>query len=76
MDLLALLTVSIHHSSFHSHSHSTIGLRLGKVALKPVEWSEINAGLGQAVLLLDTVGSKVSFSFEFLLVPFGSWSRY
>ena len=31
------------------------GLRLGRTAQQPVEWEEINAAWGQAVLLLSTL---------------------
>jgi beclin 1 len=41
----------------------------------PVEWEEINAGLGQANLLLYCLARKVKLEFKrFRLVPYGSYS--
>jgi beclin 1 len=41
-----------------------------------VDWSEINAALGQTLLLLYTVAKKLNFKFKsFKLVPNGSFSR-
>lgn len=44
--------------------------------LQPVEWSEINSALGQAVMLLALVASRVGHVFaRYRLVPIGSFSR-
>ncbi|KAI9767851.1 MAG: autophagy protein 6 [Geoglossum umbratile] len=52
------------------------GLRLGRLANQPVEWSEINAAWGQTLLLLATVADKLGFTFEgYRLKPMGSTSR-
>ncbi|EPS40578.1 hypothetical protein H072_5570 [Dactylellina haptotyla CBS 200.50] len=52
------------------------GLRLGKLATQPVEWSEINAAWGQTLLLLHTVADKLGFVFEnYRLKPMGSTSK-
>lgn len=40
------------------------GLRLGRVPGVNVEWAEINAAWGQALLLLYTIARKVDFTFE------------
>jgi hypothetical protein len=49
----------VHHDLFRiwfDASCGTIsGLRLGRTAQQAVEWPEINAAWGQAVLLLDTL---------------------
>ena len=61
-----LKRTSVHHDLFRiwfDGSCGTIsGLRLGRTAQQAVEWPEINAAWGQALLLLDTlarVGSWV-----------------
>ncbi|XP_006460757.1 hypothetical protein AGABI2DRAFT_69268 [Agaricus bisporus var. bisporus H97] len=52
------------------------GLRLGRVPGVPVEWAEINAAWGQALLLLYTVARKLDYTFiNYRLVPMGSFSR-
>ncbi|KZF26110.1 APG6-domain-containing protein [Xylona heveae TC161] len=52
------------------------GLRLGRLANPPVEWTEINAAWGQTLLLLQTVAEKLGFAFEgYRLRPMGSTSR-
>ncbi|TDL25970.1 APG6-domain-containing protein [Rickenella mellea] len=52
------------------------GLRLGRVGGVTVEWSEINAAWGQALLLLYTIARKLDLAFEnYRLVPMGSFSR-
>ncbi|KAL5507319.1 ATG6 [Sanghuangporus vaninii] len=52
------------------------GLRLGRVSGVHVEWAEINAAWGQALLLLYTIARKLDFTFEnYRLVPMGSFSR-
>ncbi|KAL7681293.1 putative atg6/Beclin, atg6, BARA domain, atg6/beclin, coiled-coil domain-containing protein [Plasmopara halstedii] len=62
---------------WHDGLFGTInGLRLGRLPLKPVEWVEINAALGQAVLLLATIADRANFEFSRnRLVPRGSFSR-
>ncbi|KXN90987.1 Beclin-1-like protein B [Leucoagaricus sp. SymC.cos] len=52
------------------------GLRLGRVPGVPVEWAEINAAWGQALLLLYTIARKLDYTFtNYRLVPMGSFSR-
>ena len=36
------------------------GFRLGRTSKEPVEWTEINAAWGQAVLLLHTMAQVIS----------------
>lgn len=51
------------------------GLRLGRQSGKPVEWAEINAAWGQALLLLVVVAERLDFSFkDYKLRPVGSTS--
>eukprot|EP00842_Homolaphlyctis_polyrhiza_P005955 jgi/Hompol1/6360/HPOL_004962-RA len=60
---------------WHDGLFGTInGLRLGRLQSHPVEWSEINAAIGQTVLLLDTLANKLGFTFA-KLIPMGSFSR-
>ncbi|KAM5457654.1 Vacuolar protein sorting-associated protein atg6 [Microsporum audouinii] len=52
------------------------GLRLGRLASPPVEWSEINAAWGQTLLLLATIAERIGFQFQgYKLRPMGSTSR-
>ncbi|CAI5717098.1 unnamed protein product [Peronospora farinosa] len=62
---------------WHDGLFGTInGLRLGRLPSKPVEWVEINAAMGQAVLLLATIADRAGFEFSRnRLVPRGSFSR-
>jgi beclin 1 len=62
---------------WHDGNFGTInGLRLGRLPSKPVEWIEINAALGQAVLLLATIAERSNLEFtRNKLIPRGSYSR-
>ncbi|KAJ2866392.1 autophagy protein [Coemansia aciculifera] len=53
------------------------GFRLGgRSSPHSVEWSEINAAWGQALLLLQTVARRLSYDFlDYKLIPMGSYSR-
>ncbi|KAI9216390.1 autophagy protein Apg6-domain-containing protein [Blastocladiella britannica] len=52
------------------------GFRLGRHPTQPVEWPEINAGWGQACLMLDTLARMLQFTFAgFRLIPMGSTSK-
>lgn len=61
----------------HDGTFATInGLRLGRLSNKPVDWSEINAAWGHALLLLVTVADKLGYQFEgYEPQPMGSTSR-
>lgn len=66
-------TFCISHDGFFGTIN---GLRLGRLANPPVDWSEINAAWGQTLLLLSTVAEKLGFAFEgYRLRPLGSTSR-
>lgn len=48
----------------HNGPYATInGFRVGQMAAAPVEWNEINAGLGEAALLLQTLANSVGLEF-------------
>lgn len=66
-------TFSIHHDG----NFATInGLRLGRLSTKPVDWPEINAAWGQALLLVVTVADKLGYKFEgYEPLPMGSTSK-
>ncbi|KAI1827179.1 autophagy protein Apg6-domain-containing protein [Xylaria intraflava] len=67
-------TFSIHHDG----NFATInGLRLGKLSSKPVDWPEINAAWGQALLLVVTVADKLGYKFVdgYEPLPMGSTSK-
>lgn len=61
----------------HDGSFATInGLRLGRLSNKPVDWPEINAAWGHALLLLVTVADKLEFKFQgYDPQPMGSTSK-
>eukprot|EP00887_Chlorella_sp_A99_P001491 scaffold8.g1491.t1 len=52
------------------------GLRLGRTSSQHVEWDEINAAWGQAVLLLSTLAQACGAAFsQYRLLPMGSFPR-
>lgn len=61
----------------HDGKFGTINnLRLGRLSSVPVDWPEINAAWGHAVLLLATVAERLNFKFDgYELQPMGSTSR-
>lgn len=61
----------------HDGSFATInGLRLGRLSNKPVDWPEINAAWGHALLLLVTVAEKLNYKFAgYDPQPMGSTSK-
>jgi beclin len=69
---------SVFHISFDGPYGTISGARLGSTPDNPVEWWEINAAWGQAVLLLDTLARAVGGGFKFQkgkLEPRGSYPR-
>ena len=74
-----LQRTNVHNDTF-SISHDGIfgtinSLRLGRLSSHPVEWAEINAAWGHALLLLSTVARSVGYKFKgYELVPCGSTS--
>ncbi|GAM82746.1 hypothetical protein ANO11243_007320 [Dothideomycetidae sp. 11243] len=78
--LESLQRTNVYNDSFcigHDGHFGTInGLRLGRLADHPVEWAEINAALGQTLLLLTVVAEKLNYSFGgYRLLPIGSTSK-
>eukprot|EP00124_Ichthyophonus_hoferi_P000946 Ihof_evm7s41 gene=Ihof_evmTU7s41 len=74
-----LKRTNILNDAFHIYFAGPFGtinnFRLGRLPDVPVEWAEINAAWGQAVLLLNTLAKKLQFVFtRFVLVPKGSQS--
>lgn len=61
----------------HDGSFATINaLRLGRLSNRPVDWPEINAAWGHALLLLVTVAEKLEYRFEgYDPQPMGSTSK-
>jgi beclin 1 len=61
----------------HDGKFGTInGLRLGRLSNVPVDWPEINAAWGHALLLLQTVADRLGYKFVgYELQPMGSTSR-
>jgi len=78
-----LKKTNVYNDTFHilwdasSNSLGTInGLRFGRLSTETVEWSEINAAWGHAVLLLNTIARQLKFEFsEYRLIPMGSFSK-
>lgn len=78
--LESLQRTNVYNDTFcigHDGNFGTInGLRLGRLADHPVDWPEINAALGQALLLLVVVSEKLEYKFKgYKLLPIGSTSR-
>jgi beclin 1 len=74
-----LKKTNVFNSTFHiwhsGHFGTINGFRLGRLPGVPIEWNEINAAWGQAVLLLQSLSLKVNLRFErYRLVPFGNQS--
>jgi hypothetical protein len=67
-ELANLARTNVYNDAFcigHDGVFGTInGLRLGRAPGINVEWAEINAAWGQALLLLYTIARKVDFTFE------------
>ena len=62
----ALAACSTYFASLHT-AHPT--------TLPQVEWEEINAALGQALLLLDVMAMRLHFKLDHKLKPRGSLSK-
>ena len=78
--LESLQRTNVYNDSFcigHDGHFGTVnGLRLGRLPDHPVEWPEINAAWGQALLLLAVVADKLGCEFQgYRLLPVGSTSR-
>ena len=78
--LESLQRTNVYNDSFcigHDGHFGTInGLRLGKLPDHHVEWPEINAAWGQALLLLTVVADKLGYTFQdYRLLPIGSTSK-
>ena len=74
-----LRTVNVFNATFHIWHSGPFGtinfFRLGRLPDTPVEWEEINAGLGQVNLLLYCLARNVKLEFKrFKLIPYGSYS--
>ena len=75
-----LTRTNVHNDTFsisHDGTYATVnGLRLGRLSAVPVDWPEINAAWGHALLLLVTVAEKLGYKFVgYEAQPMGSTSR-
>ncbi len=52
------------HISHDGHFATINGFRLGRLPSQPVEWAEISAALGQALLLLATMARQSDYKFQ------------
>lgn len=60
---------------YDGHFGTINGFRLGRLPSTPVRWEEINAALGQVILLLDAIAKLTNFEFSnYILQPKGSFS--
>ncbi|WPH02529.1 beclin-1 [Acrodontium crateriforme] len=78
--LESLQRTNVYNDTFcisHDGHFATInGLRLGRLAEHAVGWAEINAALGQALLLLAVVSEKLGIRLKGVrLLPIGSTSK-
>ncbi|KAK8150140.1 autophagy protein 6 [Beauveria asiatica] len=78
--LQKLQRTNVYNDTFcisHDGSFATINsLRLGRLSSKPVDWPEINAAWGHALLLLVTVADKLEYRFQgYEPQPMGSTSK-
>ena len=79
--LIALKKTNVYDDTFHishdGHFGTINGFRLGRLPSMPVDWQEVNAALGQVVLLLHTLQQRQGvFSFKnHILKPMGSFSK-
>jgi len=53
----------VFHIGYDGHFGTISGFRLGKLPSASLDWSEVNAGLGQVVLLLFTLAKQCNFTF-------------
>ncbi|CAI4758019.1 AMM_1a_G0054460.mRNA.1.CDS.1 [Saccharomyces cerevisiae] len=75
-----LRKINIFNATFkisHSGPFATInGLRLGSIPESVVPWKEINAALGQLILLLATINKNLKINLvDYELQPMGSFSK-
>ncbi|CAI4053194.1 beclin 1 SKDI_16G1550 [Saccharomyces kudriavzevii IFO 1802] len=75
-----LRKINIFNATFkisHSGPFATInGLRLGSIPETVVPWKEINAALGQLILLLATINKNLKINLaDYKLQPMGSFSK-
>ncbi len=62
--------------SVDGHFGTINGLRLGRTPAQTIEWSEINAALGYACLLLSTLTKRAQYKLKkYKLMPLGSFSQ-
>ncbi|KAI8850610.1 Atg6/Beclin [Chytridium lagenaria] len=68
VQLEKLKKTNVYNDTFriwHDGPFGTInGFRMGRLPNIPVDWTEINAALGQSLLLLDTLANKLGFTFK------------
>ncbi|MES1908595.1 MAG: hypothetical protein MHM6MM_001502 [Cercozoa sp. M6MM] len=64
------------HIDHDAHFGMINNYRLGRLPAQPVDWSEINAALGETVLLLDILARSRDLRFtKYDPVPLGSFSK-
>lgn len=66
----------VFHIWFDGYFGTINGMRLGRLASQPVDWTEINAAWGETVLLLTTMARHLKLTFKTCTpVPLGNTSR-
>jgi beclin 1 len=80
MKLKKYMKINVTNDAFYiwySGPFGTINnFRLGTLPIKQIDWSEINAAFGQAVLAVSFVATKAGYEFKkFKLSPMGSFPK-
>mmetsp|Transcript_28115 Transcript_28115/g.49557 ORF Transcript_28115/g.49557 Transcript_28115/m.49557 type:complete len:438 (+) Transcript_28115:155-1468(+) len=64
------------HISTKGHFGSINGFKLGRLPAQSVGWDEINAALGQVVLLLHCISKQINYDLKSVVLhPMGSYSK-
>jgi len=80
LQMKKILQINVINDAFYiwySGPFATINnFRLGNLPLKPIEWTEINAALGQAILAVTIIANKANIIFKkYILIPMGSFPK-
>lgn len=80
LQMKKILQINVINDAFYiwySGPFATINnFRLGNLPLKPIEWTEINAALGQAILAVTVIANKAGIIFKkYILIPMGSFPK-
>ena len=71
---LQMLQSNVYLDCFHINTEGHIAT-INNYKLGRVPWSEVNAALGEVVLLLDCLAHKFQFTYKFKLIVLGDFSK-